>query len=293
MKPNATSSSRAARAVGRAVVAVLLIGAAAVGAPSRPARADTVALVNALRTGGCGRRLRADAVRPNAKLDAAAQTLARKGQLRDAVERSGYPAAASSSLHVKGPTTDAALRAELAKHCAAVGDARYSELGVYRRGADTWLVLATQRPKAPVLEPTAVAARVLELVNAARATARKCGRERFAPAPPLKLSATLAAAASTHARDMAKHTTLGHRGSDGTDSSERMTRAGYDWRLAGENVAAGQRDADAVVTAWLTSPGHCVNIMTPTFTEMGVAFALAPGANPDIYWAQEFGAPRH
>ena len=67
--------------------------------------------------------------------------------------------------------------------------------------------------------------------------------------------------------------------------------AGYNWRASGENVASGQRDADAVVAAWLESPGHCANIMEPNFTEMGVAFVEVPGANPSIYWAQSFAAP--
>ena len=71
-----------------------------------------------------------------------------------------------------------------------------------------------------------------------------------------------------------------------------MTRAGYRWRATGENIAAGQATADAVVAAWLDSPGHCTNIMGPQFTQMGVAFALAPSGNPGIYWAQVFGAPQ-
>jgi uncharacterized protein YkwD len=32
--------------------------------------------------------------------------------------------------------------------------------------------------------------------------------------------------------------------------------------------------------------------MGPQFSEMGVGFALAPGKNPAIYWAQLFAAPR-
>ena len=85
---------------------------------------------------------------------------------------------------------------------------------------------------------------------------------------------------------------LGHEGSDGSNSGERMSRAGYAWRVAGENVAAGQADADSVVTAWLGSPGHCATLMSTLYTETGVAFALAPGKNPAIYWAQVFAAPR-
>ena len=138
----------------------------------------------------------------------------------------------------------------------------------------------------------AVVQRVLELVNAARARPRRCGRSLLEAAPPLTLSRTLTDVAMSHARDMAQHRSMDHRGSDGSQPDERVTRAGYRWRAIGENIAAGQRTADAVVATWLDSPGHCTNIMEPQFTEMGIAFALAPSRNPPIYWAQEFAAPQ-
>jgi uncharacterized protein YkwD len=133
--------------------------------------------------------------------------------------------------------------------------------------------------------------RVLELVNAARAQSRRCGRRQFAAVPPLALSSLLTEAAARHAEDMALSASFHHRGSDGSQPSERVTRAGYRWRSTGENIAAGQSTAAAVVAAWLDSPGHCTNIMGPQYTEMGVAFALASG-RPGVYWAQVFAAPQ-
>jgi uncharacterized protein YkwD len=32
--------------------------------------------------------------------------------------------------------------------------------------------------------------------------------------------------------------------------------------------------------------------MDARFTETGVAFALAPGKDPPVYWTQVFGAPQ-
>jgi uncharacterized protein YkwD len=46
------------------------------------------------------------------------------------------------------------------------------------------------------------------------------------------------------------------------------------------------------VSAWLDSPGHCATLMSPLYAETGIAFALAPGKNPAIYWTQVFAAPR-
>ena len=100
------------------------------------------------------------------------------------------------------------------------------------------------------------------------------------------------AAASVHSLDMAARGSLGHDGSDGSSSGDRITRDGLRLADSGENVAAGQRDAEAAVAAWLESPGHCATLMDARFTETGVAFALAPGKNPAVYWTQVFAAPR-
>ena len=53
-------------------------------------------------------------------------------------------------------------------------------------------------------DSAAVAARVLELVNDARAESRQCGRRRFEAVAALTPSRALTEAASLHARDMAK-----------------------------------------------------------------------------------------
>jgi uncharacterized protein YkwD len=269
-----------------------LLGAAAL-LPTSGAHADALAVINSLRAQGCAGAGTAAAVQRHRWLDEVAQELSRR-PLPAAMERVGYPAAVSTSFHFGGSVDDAAIRRLLReRYCSDVGDARYTELGVFEKGTETWIVLAA-RQTTPALpnDPTAVAERVLELVNAARGGARRCGRDEFAAAPPLTLSAILTGVASLHARDMAQRGSLGHRGIDGSTSAERLTRSGYQWRASGENVAAGQREAQAVVTAWLDSPPHCASIMTPQFTEMGVAFALVPPDNPAIYWVQVFAAPQ-
>jgi uncharacterized protein YkwD len=228
-------------------------------------------------------------------LDAAARELARKRSHQAALERVGYPAAASAWFHVGGAGDDAGIRNVLAQNsCASLTDPNYTELGWHQERDQVWIVLATRSevPFADVRDPAAVTNRVLELVNAARAQARTCGRDSFGAASPLTASTTLAAAAAVHAQDMASHRKLDHTGSDGSVSGGRITRAGYVWSASGENIASGQRDAEAVVAGWLGSPGHCATLMAPYFTETGIAFALAPNENPPIYWVQVFAAPR-
>jgi uncharacterized protein YkwD len=258
------------------------------------ARADPPATINAVRADGCaGEAPAASVVELSEALNDVARELSRSNELNDAIDRVGYPVAHSASLYVKGPTDDAAIREIIEdRYCTAVNNPLFTEVGVYRSGNETWIVLGARAERPSVEDSTAVAARVLELVNAARGKSRRCGRERFAAAPPLSLSRALTAAAARHARDMAaRQGGLDHRGSDGSLPAERVSQAGYRWRAYGENIAAGQSNADAVVAAWLDSPGHCGNIMGPQFTEMGIAFALASGDIP-VYWAQVFAAPQ-
>lgn len=136
-----------------------------------------------------------------------------------------------------------------------------------------------------------VRARVVELVNAARARPRRCGSERFAAAPPLNPSRKLNDAASAHARDMARRKYFEHEGHDGSQPRDRVRRAGYESRLTGENIAYGPLSAEEVVAGWLASPGHCENIMEPRFRDIGVGVAIGRKRG-QIYWVQNFGAPR-
>jgi len=260
------------------------------------AHADPAAVVNALRAEGCAQVPAAGSpARRDSSLDAAARELARNTKLADALGHVGYEVASSSSFHVTGTRDDASIRSMLeARYCERINDPKLVELGVHQSGDSTWIVMASrsEKPYTALRDPVGVAQRVLELVNAARAQARRCGADDFEPVPPLAMATTLMAAASLHALDMAARGELTHDGSDGSQVGERMTRAGYAWQIAGENVASGQRDAEAAVAAWLSSPGHCATLMDARYTETGVAFALAPGKSPDVYWAQDFAAPR-
>lgn len=135
-----------------------------------------------------------------------------------------------------------------------------------------------------------MAAQVLERVNVVRKAGHTCGGKQYAPAPPVTLSPVLTQAALRHAGDMAKQGRLDHVGSDGRHLTERVSEASYDWTALGENIAAGQPDAAAVMGSWLESPGHCENIMGPQFTEMGIARARASTGAKALYWTQVFAA---
>jgi uncharacterized protein YkwD len=74
------------------------------------------------------------------------------------------------------------------------------------------------------------------------------------------------------------------------DVQGRHGAAAQPRRTFQENIAAGQMTADTVVQGWINSPGHCANIMSPAFSEMGAAFVVNNQSSQGIYWAQVFGA---
>ena len=147
-------------------------------------------------------------------------------------------------------------------------------------------------PDGQVCQPTANEQLMLDLVNAARAQARDCGSQTFAATTTLKWSCNLTTAADTHTRDMASNNFFSHTGSDGLTVSNRVTATGYKWRAVGENIAAGQPTEEVVMQDWIDSPGHCANIMNPTYEDFGSAFIFTDQANFSSYWTQVFGAVR-
>lgn len=108
--------------------------------------------------------------------------------------------------------------------------------------------------------------------------------------PALKPVNSLFTAARRHSNDMARNNFFSHTGSDGSSPFTRMRDAGYYYRYAGENVAAGYSTAQAVVTAWMNSSGHRANILNGNFSELGLAYSYDSSSNYDHYWTLDLGS---
>jgi len=139
-------------------------------------------------------------------------------------------------------------------------------------------------------DDAAAEVRVLELVNQVRATGAVCGAESFGATEPLTMNGALRCAARVHSQDMANRGFFDHVNPEGESPGDRISRAGYSFFTAGENIAAGQTSPEEVVAGWLDSPGHCMNIMSPDFEEIGVGYIFAPQSAFPHYWTQTFGA---
>lgn len=150
-------------------------------------------------------------------------------------------------------------------------------------------VFAREAPEVRCPSADAIRREIIKELKAVRAEPRYCGRKQFGPARPLGWNPKLFEAAEKHAREMSRNERLSHRGRDGQKAGGRITRAGYDWEVYGENIAQGQRTVGEVMRSWLESPEHCSAIMEKDFEE--VAVACAAGGRGSPYWVMVLAAP--
>ncbi len=276
----------------------LLAAAALLAATNAHAQNDgqLVALINAYRAapGACKGVRAAPAPGLNSSAALGRVRIGPGAFPESVLERVGYAAAQVEVIYTRGPRDAASVMETIAQpYCRMLLNPAYSDIGASRQGDEWTIVLA--RPLLPITLPDqdVVGREILAAVNAARATPRRCGARAFDAAAPLVWDEALAAAALAHSRDMATSRQFAHRGSDGSEVATRATRAGYVWKLVGENIAAGQPTAQEAVAGWIESPGHCANLMNPAFTGMGAGYAISRAKLPGfVYWTQVFGVRR-
>jgi hypothetical protein len=109
--------------------------------------------------------------------------------------------------------------------------------------------------------------------------------------PPLKLNAQLCEAAQAHAEAMAQTGVIAHADQHGRRADYRASAAGYFYHRLGENLAAGQLTWERALHAWLNSPDHRANLLTPDYRELGIGFAGSASRYRTV-WAQLLGARR-
>jgi uncharacterized protein YkwD len=185
---------------------------------SSVAVADVDKGVNAIRQRGCENQAGVrEALRRSRGLDEVARQWSKGGRLHDAIAKTDYRVASSSSMRIEGAKNERALcrssKATTARRCWILTSRRSACTST---AASPGSSVATPQTLPKADDMSQVAARVLELVNEARAKPRKCGSRAFPPVPPLKLSPLLSRAALEHAKDMSANKLFEHRGSDGS-----------------------------------------------------------------------------
>lgn len=107
--------------------------------------------------------------------------------------------------------------------------------------------------------------------------------------PTLIVNYSLQEAAWKHTEHMAAKKVMCHEGCGDGNPGQRIAATGYKAATYGENVASGYRSSTAVMEAWMKSSGHRRNILSPNYTDIGIAFA--PAGLYGTSWTQVFGRP--
>ncbi|MDR2109033.1 MAG: cell wall-binding repeat-containing protein [Coriobacteriales bacterium] len=191
----------------------------------------------------------------------------------------------------------AALSGKLRAPLSLVADSPEGRVGIYRMVArnhyhgalETGYLLGSELSVSSDIEtavktfgsPTNFEQRVVDLVNVERANNG---------VSPLQVRPILQGVADIRADELTQY--FDHVRPNGLDCLTAFTRdlQGDELSLvnsgAGENIALGYPSPEAVVSAWMDSPGHRSNILNPSFTHIGVGHVVFDGRS---YWVQFFG----
>ncbi|MFJ7936849.1 CAP domain-containing protein [Sporosarcina sp. NPDC096371] len=121
---------------------------------------------------------------------------------------------------------------------------------------------------------SAIEKAVLDLTNAER---QKAGLK------PLQTDKNLMTSARQKSADMASKNYFSHTSPTYGSPFDQMKANGVTYKAAAENIAMGQRTAEEVVKGWMESPGHRQNILTSSYTHIGIGYDKNGN-----YWTQQF-----
>ena len=124
------------------------------------------------------------------------------------------------------------------------------------------------------VDSSSEALEVLRLVNIER---KKQGLNE------LILNHTLNGIATKKAEDMRDNNYFSHQSATYGSPFEMLQRFGVHYQSAGENIAAGQKNAQQVMNDWMNSSGHRANILSSSYTRIGVGYVQNGN-----YWTQMF-----
>jgi len=110
--------------------------------------------------------------------------------------------------------------------------------------------------------------------------------------PTLTVSDELSRAAFLKAQDMFANNYWAHTSPSGVTPWKWIGDAGYNYDVAGENLAKNYPTADATVDAWMNSETHRANIMNAKYQDVGFAVVdgMLDGRNTTLVVAY-YGAP--
>ncbi len=125
--------------------------------------------------------------------------------------------------------------------------------------------------------------KVIDLTNQERL---KLGQE------PLQYNSVLSDSAIEKAQDMFANDYWAHNSPQGKTPWDFLRQHGYEYSVAGENLAKDFYDTDSMVRAWMNSPTHRENILNPKYQEIGIGVVngVLNGVKTTLV-VQHFGSP--
>jgi uncharacterized YkwD family protein/spore coat assembly protein SafA len=143
------------------------------------------------------------------------------------------------------------------------------------------LLYVGQKINIPVTAPLkSIEDEIVRLVNVERA---KNGLA------PLTSNWQAARVARIKSQDMIDNNYFSHISPSYGSPFKMMESFGLRFSAAAENIAYGQQSAQEAVNSWMNSPGHRANILSKSYTQIGVG--VAKKANGTLYFTQMFLKP--
>ncbi len=146
---------------------------------------------------------------------------------------------------------------------------------------DPNLIMIGDKVTVPLTDPSTLTLeeQVVDLVNLER---------KKNNIPPLKLNWQLQRVARIKSEEMRDKKYFSHTSPTYGSPFDMLKKFNIPYRSAGENIAKGQKTAEAVMRSWMNSEGHRKNILNRNYTEIGVGYANGKGIP---YWTQIFLTP--
>jgi uncharacterized protein YkwD len=99
----------------------------------------------------------------------------------------------------------------------------------------------------------------------------------------VEVDADLMRIAMDHARTMATKDKVDRAA--GREFSGRLAAAGFDGKIAVENVSAGYHTLAEAFSGWRDSPPHNANMLKGGVNRLGIAAVYAPQSKYKVFWA--------
>jgi uncharacterized protein YkwD len=106
----------------------------------------------------------------------------------------------------------------------------------------------------------------------------------------LRVSVSLTNASKWMSNDMATKNYFSHTDSLGRTFSTRLGALGYSYSTSkAENIAAGNATAATTFAQWKASSGHNTNMLSSSYTVIGIGRAYSSASTYKWYWTTDFG----